>query len=134
MSSRQARIAGLAFVSMLALPWALAVGIAVEPYTGDGSRQVGAAVNGPAMAAEGAKFRWRWEKIPGPGEHPWTTMWRSSQSGAFCDHTGEGKFCGCSNTSPCGQYDNGQQITTAPYGCDRPERWRLRCKAELEGR
>jgi hypothetical protein len=80
--------------------------------------------------AEAAKFRWRWEKIPGPGEHPWTTRWRSDQSGPFCEHTGEGKFCGCSNTSACGQFNNGQEIATAPYGCDRPERWRLRCITE----
>jgi hypothetical protein len=77
-------------------------------------------------------YRWRWEKILGPGEHPWTTSWRSSQSGPFCDHAGEGKFCGCGGTSACGQYDNGQEITTAPYGCDRPERWRLRCKTQSE--
>jgi hypothetical protein len=40
----------------------------------------------PAAAAE--SYRWRWEKIPGPGEHPWITSWRSNQTGRFCDHTG----------------------------------------------
>jgi hypothetical protein len=86
----------------------------------------------PAVAEGASTFRWRWQKILGPGDHPWTTMWRTGQSGPFCDHAGEGKFCGCSNTSACGRYDNGQEIATAPFGCDKPERWRLRCITEAE--
>ncbi len=88
----------------------------------------------PAAAEAATTFRWRWQKILGPGDHPWTTSWRTGQSGPFCDHAGEGKFCGCSNTSACGRYDNGQEIATAPYGCDKPERWRLRCITEPDAR
>jgi hypothetical protein len=109
---------------------------ASERYTVDRSRSGtrSATINGLRTAAEATKFRWRWEKILGPGEHRWTTSWRSTQSGPFCDHTGEGKFCGCSDTSACGQYNSGQEIKTAPFGCDRPERWRLRCIAESDSR
>ena len=73
-----------------------------------------ATTNGLRTAAEEPQFRWRWEKIIGPGDHPWSTPWHSTQSGPFCDHTGEGKFCGCSNTSACGQCDSGQEIAATP--------------------
>jgi hypothetical protein len=43
----------------------------------------------PAAAEAATTFRWRWQKIFGPGDHPWTESWRTGQSGPFCDHAGE---------------------------------------------
>ena len=75
----------------------------------------------------GGQFRSRWDKVAGPGGG-WTTGWRPNHPGPFCDHQGVG--CGCPGAAACGRYDSGTQITHAPYGCARPERWTLRCTSE----
>jgi hypothetical protein len=84
-------------------------------------------------AAEAATtFRWRWQKISGPVITPGPKAGARASPDRSATTWEKGSSAAAAILPLMERYDNGKEIATAPYGCDRPERWRLRCITESE--